>query len=273
MKLLIVSLFIAAVAADPLGESPRITGGYSARSGLAKCYVSIVIPGTVFKRTCGGCLIVPDNKIVTSASCVFFRTEGEANKLQFYNTLSGPSGSPQNWQVVDIYKPAGFDYYVNTSANDVAVILLKDRVRTSSTFASAFPSTEDKEDAFVGEDLVVCGHGHIDNNRTEPGSKGLQCTTLKVVPLKECMSALVPKPAINPKGSICTKNNDDRNVCGGDQGSPVFSNMTGQLQFVGVVSYYPNARRNAPCRDGHYAVITQLGTFQKFIDDPQKYGA
>jgi secreted trypsin-like serine protease len=72
-----------------------------------------------------------------------------------------------------------------------------------------------------------------------------------------------------PKGMICARNRDDRNVCGGDQGSPVFSNVTGQLQFVGVVSYYPDSRPNARCRDGHSVVITQVGSFYDWVQDPK----
>lgn len=77
-------------------------------------------------------------------------------------------------------------------------------------------------------------------------------------------------PAAPPKGIICTKNNDDKNVCGGDQGGPVFSNKTGALTLVGVVSLYPDSRGNARCKDGHYVIVTQLGSFKDFVQDPTK---
>jgi secreted trypsin-like serine protease len=67
---------------------------------------------------------------------------------------------------------------------------------------------------------------------------------------------------------ICTKNIDDRNVCGGDAGNPVFSNKTGGMSLVAVVSYFPDARGNARCKDGHYAVLTQLGSFKDFMNNP-----
>jgi secreted trypsin-like serine protease len=274
MKLLVIAaLFIVSVAGKATIES-RITGGFSARSGLAKCYVSLVINGeTSYMKYCGGCLISPDDRIVTSASCVFSLAEGKANNVKFYTGLSGPTGSAMNWAISDIYRPTGFDVNKNTSESDIAVVVLKSRVTTSSSFGSAWPSTEEKADAFVGEDLVACGHGFIDNNRTRPGSKGLQCTTLRAVPIADCVDAISPKPATPPKGVICTKNIDDRNVCGGDQGSPVFSNKTGSLYFVGVVSYYPNARANARCRDGHFAVVTQIGSYKDFLNDPKTNGA
>lgn len=67
-------------------------------------------------------------------------------------------------------------------------------------------------------------------------------------------------------GQICTLNNDYRNVCSGDFGSPVFSNATGSLRYVGVVSYFPDYRTNAPCEDGHHAVLTQVGYYTSFFN-------
>lgn len=273
MKLLVVAaLFFASVAGSPAIQS-RVTGGFSATSSLVRCYVNLVVDGeSSYSKNCGGCLTFPDDRIITSASCVFSIAEGKASNIKFYTGLSGSSGSAQNWQVLDIYRPAGFDINKNTSESDIAIIFLKNRVTTSSIISSSFPSTENKADVYVGENLVVCGHGFIDNNRTRPGSKGLQCTTLRGVSMSECLDAISPKPTSPPQGSICTKNIDDRNVCGGDQGSPVFSNRTGSLFFIGVVSYYPNARPNARCRDGHFVVITQLGSFKDFISDPKRNG-
>jgi secreted trypsin-like serine protease len=269
----------------------RVTGGSNANSGLIKCYVALQIDTeNLQQKTCGGCLLLPQNKVITAANCVFSVSEGKATAIRFYTGLSGPAGSPNTqFRVDDIFKPAGFDVSSNSSGSDVAIITLKSSISSSSTIQGAWPSSEDKPDAFLGENLVVCGHGFIDNNRTRPGSRGLQCTTLRVVPVKECV-ALVPKPTTTvapttaapttaagatatpappPKGMICARNVDDRNVCGGDQGSPVFSNMTGQLQLVGIVSYYPDARPNARCRDGHAVVITQIGNYEDFIQNPK----
>jgi secreted trypsin-like serine protease len=83
-------------------------------------------------------------------------------------------------------------------------------------------------------------------------------------------TAAATTPAPPPKGVICTKNIDDKNVCGGDIGAPVFSNSTGALSLVGVVSFYPDTRPNARCMDGHYAVITQIGTYRDFVNDPTR---
>jgi Trypsin len=274
MKLLIVAavLLVASVSASPKIQS-RITGGYSARSGLIKCYVALVIEGeSTGVRTCGGCLLPRKNqgdRIITSAGCLFSAAEGKAVTVKFYTGLAGPDGTMQSMKIVDIYKNVEFNPSNNVSGADVAQIVLEKQFSAStSNLEPAFTSTEDKVDAYVGEALVVCGHGNIDNNRTKPGSKGLQCTTLRAVPVAEC-GASMPAGSRLPKGIICTKNNDASNVCGGDQGSPVFSNKTGSLQLVALVSFYPDSRGNARCEDGHYAVLTQLGYHKDFVNDPK----
>jgi secreted trypsin-like serine protease len=58
----------------------------------------------------------------------------------------------------------------------------------------------------------------------------------------------------------------------GDFGDPAYTNSSGTLQAVGVVSFYPDSRPNARCQDGHYVVLTQLGNFQTFLANPKTVG-
>lgn len=287
MKLLIAALLVNSVIAFPNLES-RVASGFNGTAGLVKCYVSMLIEGEYSSKTCGGCFLAED-KIVTAASCVNWASEGIVSTIRFYSALTGPAGNESLYQVQKIYVENSFDPSLNTSDNDVAIITLKNRVPTSATFAPTNPSKEDDRDAFLGEDLVVCGHGYIDNNRTKPGARGLQCTTLTVIPSRKCIEGIPSRqvPATTTttvsydettfgstatptftKSFICTKNSDERNVCGGDTGSPVFSNYTGNLALVGVVSFYPDTRPNTRCEGGHMVVITQLGSFQGFLSNP-----
>lgn len=156
----------------------------------------------------------------------------------------------------------------NLSPGDIAVITLSAPVQTSSNFGAVQPQVTATADAYVGQNLVVCGHGNIDNKGTKPGALGLQCTTLLAVPLAQC-TALQKAPAAVTTGFICAHNNDDRDVCGGDNGSPVFLNSsTNGLQLVGVVSTYLDQRSNARCKDGHWVVATQVGAFFPFVTSP-----
>lgn len=99
-----------------------------------------------------------------------------------------------------------YDASKNTSADDLAVILLNSPVKTNKYVNIAVPSTISAVDFYVREDLFTCGFGDTDNFRNR--TKKLRCTTLRVVPVAECFTPPIP-------GTICTKNVDGRNVCGG----------------------------------------------------------
>ena len=289
MKIFIAALLIASVASSPRFES-RIGSGVDAKDGQAKCYVTLVIEGeNTGVKNCGGCLIVPEERIVTSASCVMSASEGKATSIKVYPGLKGPSGMEVKNEILDIYPFAEFSASNNLSRGDVAMITFADRFKTvKDKFEAAVLPSEDKADAYVGQNLFVCGFGNTDNKKSKP--KTLQCTTLRVVPSAVCDALMVPAPAPGAagetttttaattstgpatakKGLICTKNLSDKNVCGGDLGAPVYSNVTGMPTLVGVVSLYPDTRPNARCLDGHHVVITQLGVYKDFLNDPTK---
>lgn len=192
MKLFILALVFASVASSPRIDS-RVSSGYSAKAGLIKCYVQLVIEGEGGSRSCGACLIYPEDRVVTSASCVMTASEGKASSIKFYTGLTGSvAAENKDFSYSDLYAAAGFDASKNTSGSDVAVVLLNNRVKVSANLAATFPFYEKKPDAFVGENLVACGFGFTDNNKTRPGTKGLQCTTLRVVPAAECAKLLAP---------------------------------------------------------------------------------
>jgi trypsin len=272
MKLFIAALLVASVASSPHIDS-RITSGTDAKDGMAKCYVTLVIEGeTTGIKTCGGCLLVPEILIVTSASCVFSASDGKASSIKVYPGIKGTSGTEAKNEIVEIYIPPGFDVTKKNSRNDAAIIVYADNFKTvKNAFEGAIPRSGDKKDAYVGQSLVVCGFGNTDNKKSKP--KTLQCATLRVVPSAVCEALMAPLAATTADPAttsvapgplyeiICTKNIDDKNVCGGDLGAPVFSNQTGTPMLVGVVSFYPDTRPNARCQDGHHVVITHVTAF------------
>jgi secreted trypsin-like serine protease len=269
MKLLIAALLVASVASN-LSIDSRIASGTDAKDGMAKCYVTLVIEGeTTGIKTCGGCLLYPDERIVTSASCLFSASEEKATSVKVYPGLKGPSGTEYKNEIIDIFPHSDYIASNNLSRRDVAVILYADKFKTvkNSFEASGIPNIYAR-DAYVGQNLVVCGFGNTDNKKSKP--KTLQCTTLRVVPAAECDAFLNPElnAPVEIWGIICTKNIDDKNACGGDLGAPVFSNATGTTVLVGVVSLYPDTRPNARCQDGHHVVITQLAYYAHFLINP-----
>lgn len=72
--------------------------------------------------------------------------------------------------------------------NDIAVITLDQAVKLSKTVTVGGLDTNDEDDYFVGKQLLVCGYGVIDNDRTKP--KSLMCTTLRAVPISECKTII-----------------------------------------------------------------------------------
>lgn len=198
----LVTIFLAVSYASGKETGSRITGGYSAPSGLIKCFVAMLIETENYaEKYCGGCVVAPGNKIVTAASCLITAYDGPASSVKFFTGLSGQAGfTNTQFKIQSINAAGDFIPSSNVSGSDIAVITLEKSVTSASSsyfysaLEAATPSVNDKVDAYVGENLVVCGHGFIDNNRTRPGYRGLQCTTLRVVPLAECL-ALLPKPA------------------------------------------------------------------------------
>jgi hypothetical protein len=84
---------------------------------------------------------------------------------------------------------------------------LESKVKTSKKIAINTPAIEVAVDAYKDQSLLVCGFGDIDNFRNRTNT--LLCTTLRVVPVAECGATVVPN-------TICAKNVDGKNVCGGN---------------------------------------------------------
>jgi Trypsin len=191
----VILLFVASVASTPFIQS-RIASGVLAKDGQAKCYATIVISGEFGgAKQCGACLLQPENRILTAASCVFSAGEGKASGIKVYPGIKLPKEGDEvkGVDVVEIFAAIDYDANKNTSLGDIAVVMLADRMKTTTgKFEATFPMLEDRADNFVGQRLTVCGMGSTDNYRAKP--KGLMCTTLRVVPSAECMKALPPGP-------------------------------------------------------------------------------
>lgn len=131
----------------------------------------------------------------------------------FSNNIKYAAGGALDYQPLDIdyfEMPVEYDASKNNSNFDFAIINLKSKVKSSKPLESSYDGDETDEDYYVGERLITCGFGSIDNFRNK--SKELLCASLRVVPIVECGEIYVGK------GLICTQNNDASNVCGGDIG-------------------------------------------------------
>lgn len=66
--------------------------------------------------------------------------------------------------------------------------MLTKPIRSSYSIAPAIISNETKLNAFVGDDLIVCGFGSINNQNVK--SRTLKCTNIRAVPVEDCVEAM-----------------------------------------------------------------------------------
>lgn len=91
-------------------------------------------------------------------------------------------------RVKDVYILPTYVPTTLSSPDNIAAIVLREPVKKTTSVTGASPDPVTKADAYVGQDLFVCGFGVIDNNRNR--TKHLRCTTLRVVPMAECTAVL-----------------------------------------------------------------------------------
>lgn len=96
----------------------------------------------------------------------------------------------------------------------------------------------------------------MDNKRTV--SSKLLCVSLEVVQSYKCDS--------NPN-TICTISKDERNICSGDYGGPLYVIDAKGQTVVGIASYSKDIRGSATCQDGHSVSYVQIGGIMSFINE------
>jgi secreted trypsin-like serine protease len=270
LKVLLASCLALSQANIIQDTSGRISGGFPAQQHTPKCFTTLHIefPNSDISRKCGGCLIGED-KVITTGNCVTTAQDGEATNIQLSFGGKNPSNAAlisKKFGVSKISFAPGYDYEVRSPLNNLAILTLNKTVPFNSQLDAAVPYINDTQDAFVDQQLFVCGFGNIDNNDQRPSS--LQCTYLTGVPADICLATLKTVAPVDPTTIgpiICTENLDDSNACQGDQGSPVFIDLDGDWKFIGVVSTFTNVRPNSACLDGHNTIITQIGGFINWI--------
>ena len=186
----ILTFFFAAIVLVQIDCSKvaqsRISSGFSANIYDVPCFTSLYInfPFSDVYRTCGGCLIA-NNKVVTSAGCVTIPEEGLTTSMSFSFGTFKNIRPRLGFRKIKV--PTGYDYTNLKSGSNIAVITLNSTVTLNTLVQTTTPSTNSTIDAYVGEDLLVCGFGDTDNDGNRPLT--LRCTYLSVVPSAQCGSA------------------------------------------------------------------------------------
>jgi len=203
----LITVFFAAVVLAQIdcshfGQS-RISSGFSAGIFDVPCFASLYIefPFSDISRTCGGCLIA-NNKIVTSAGCLTTPEDGLTSSISFsFGTFKNIR---RGLGFRKIKTPTGYDYTNTKSGSNIAVITLNNTVTLNTLVQTSTPSTNSTLDAYVGEDLFVCGFGDTDNEGNRPLT--LKCTYLTVVPSAQCgTSSLSTTAAVTDSSKFSIK--------------------------------------------------------------------
>lgn len=242
----------------------RVVSGFSAGNLLPKCYVTLQVqfPQSGINRKCGGCILT-STKILTSGNCVTSPQDGTSDTITFTVGNTNSKNGRRGFGVSQVNLAPGYDYTVRNSLNDLAVLTLNKSLPLSNSIKPPIPDTTSDQDAYVGKNLLACGFGGLDNDIKYPN--GAQCTYLNVVAADICLNAVPDSRRRRKKRQsqtlpiICTQNRRDSNACVGDEGAPVFINATGTWKLAGIISRFPDQRKNAPCQDGHMVQITQIG--------------
>lgn len=198
----VTAIILAQIVCSKVPQS-RISSGFTASFNQVPCFSSLYInfPFYDVQRTCGGCLIA-SNKIVTSAGCVTIPEDGLTSSMSF------SFGTFKNVRLGLGFKrikyPTGYDYTNLKSGSNIAVITLNNSVTLNNLIQTATPSTNSTLDAYVGEDLFVCGLGDTDNDGNRPLT--LRCTYLTVVPSAQCAGSSTTAAAATSKLLLITTN-------------------------------------------------------------------
>lgn len=187
----LIALSQAIILRDSLG---RIGSGFNAQQLTPKCFttVHIAFPDSDISRKCGGCLIA-SNKVLTTGNCVTNAQDGNATSIQFTFGGGNPSNGQRGYGVSKISFAPGYNYTIRNSTNNLAVLTLNKTVKFNPRLDAAVPYYNTTQDAFVDQQLLVCGYGNINNNQKRPNS--LQCTYLTVVPGTVCNPAFTTTAA------------------------------------------------------------------------------
>ncbi|CAO1427005.1 unnamed protein product [Diamesa tonsa] len=255
----VVLLASLAFASASILNDERIAGGVDSKAGEQPSFVYLTVLFEEKTQNCGGVLIKP-NYVLTSASCVKDASEGVASQVEL--SLGGSNKpdatAPKVCKI--IVKPEYTS--ANNSIDNIALVKLCTDIKKTKNIDFVELETNATADAYTGKTMTACGFGNTDNKKTKP--KNLQCTTLVAGLTADC-------PPANPN-TICTSSPNDNNVCGGDNGGPLYlvNVLTGRTSLAGIYAFAADSRANARCLDGHKSVFSQVGAYQTWINDNAK---
>ncbi|KAL7010930.1 hypothetical protein ACKWTF_014013 [Chironomus riparius] len=188
LSIFLVSLITLTQSSTIPEESSRIGNGFNALQLTPKCFTTVHVefPNSDVNRKCGGCLIGA-NKVITTGNCVTNAQDGNATSIKLTFGGGRPLNGVRGYGVTKISFAPGYDYLTRNSTNNLAVLTLNKTVRFNPKLDAAVPYYNNTQDAFLDQQLLVCGYGYTNNHEKRPNL--LQCTYLNVVAGTVCNAA------------------------------------------------------------------------------------
>jgi secreted trypsin-like serine protease len=265
---LILSCLIHPVLAEEQGQmsfnsssmpSTKILGGIESKQGDWPWIVALLrarVADMYSAQYCSGSLI-DDTWVLTAAHCVEGQTASAIEVAVGVFDLEHFSGNRTSVESIYMHP----EYNKASHKNDIALLELK---QASSQPIITLFSGESKEEAppsMLGRMLTAIGWGMADGRGIWYWPEKLRQVNLPVRADSDCNN-IYPIPASPLSSSqICAGYYEGKDVCNGDSGGPVVSQIDGDWVHIGLVSF------GAPCDDywGWYGVYTRTSAFVDFI--------
>ncbi|XP_017022123.1 trypsin beta-like [Drosophila kikkawai] len=252
LKCLLAVLVTSLVSAERLpGPEERIIGGNHMVIEEAPYHVGILEYGV---HKCGGA-IYSERIVLTAAHCL------NASNAEIYSVRAGSSFPNFGGQVVDVqeaYRHEDFKYTtiknVTLVANDIAVLLLKDRINLNTQRTRSIQLA--KKNPATGTECRVTGWGDtiFGSNLGAPRLLGAR---LNISDYKLCRTKYFTKLLGVTKGMICAYT-PGKDSCNFDSGGPLVS--LPDLKLIGIVSWgYKCAEPDFP------GIYTSVFSFRDWI--------
>ncbi len=254
---------LSAVALEP-GENNeqttdfllKILGGTESKSGDWPWIAALLQADNtdIYQaQFCSGVLI-DDAWVLTAAHCVYGKQSSELDVAVGAFDLKNFSGSRISVKHINIHPL--YDHV--SHINDIALLELNQSSSQPKVTLFSGKSQENLSPYLLGKMLTAIGWGMADSGTNWYYPSKLRQVNLPVVSNTYC-NASYPYTLLSSQ--LCAGYFSGKDVCNGDSGGPIITEIDGKQVHVGLVSY------GMPCADyqGWYGVYTRTSEFVDFI--------
>ena len=240
----------------PSAITAKILGGSESKSGDWPWMAALLRSGEtdIYQaQYCSGVLIA-GSWVLTAAHCVEGMNPGDIDVAVGIFDLTSFTGP--RIKVRSIHMHPG--YSTTALTNDIALVELKQPSGRPPVTLYSGRSRDNIPADLLGVTITALGWGWANGPSGFYYPEKLRQVGLPVVDKSECDN-IYPDPLVSSQ--ICAGYYEGKDVCNGDSGGPVVTEIDGQWVHVGLVSY----GRQCDIYNGWYGVYTRTSAFVDFI--------